>query len=115
MKCFINSKKTTLSNDRLVFLLWICYGKEIKRNIESYNKIVYNEQKVIRRKSVNEFAKLDVAIEVVAAEISKAIILYEKTKQESYLQRLESLNRERSKIYYGDMRTIDKLIQKRGE
>ena len=59
---------------------------------------------------MNNFVKLDVAIELMANEISKTTELYEHTQKEQYLEQLNLLNEQRDKIYFGDMQTIDKVI-----
>jgi len=59
---------------------------------------------------MNNFVKLDVALELMASEISKTTGLYEQTQKEQYIEQLNLLNDQRDKIYFGDMKTIDKVI-----
>ncbi len=59
---------------------------------------------------MNNFVKLDVAIEILADKISKTTTKLETTNNTQYENELNNLIAERNKIYNGDINTIDKVI-----
>lgn len=59
---------------------------------------------------MNNFVKMDVAIELLADKISKTTQKFEITNNMEYQNELTNLIDVRNKIYDGDMNTIDKVI-----
>ena len=59
---------------------------------------------------MNNFVKMDVAIELIADKISKTTTKLETTNNVQYENELNNLIEERNKIYNGDINTIDKVI-----
>lgn len=59
---------------------------------------------------MNNFVKMDVAIELMADKISKTTAKLETTNNAQYENELNNLIEERNKIYNGDINTIDKVI-----
>lgn len=59
---------------------------------------------------MNNFVKMDVAIELLADKISKTTRKYEITNDLEYENELNNLIIERNKIYSGDINIIDKVI-----
>ena len=59
---------------------------------------------------MNNFVKMDVAIELLADKISKTTRKFELTNELEYQNELDNLIIERDKIYSGDINIIDKVI-----
>lgn len=59
---------------------------------------------------MNNFVKMDVAIELLADKISKTTKKFEITNNIEYQNELNNLIDERNKIYNGDIDVIDKVI-----
>lgn len=59
---------------------------------------------------MNNFVKMDVAIELLADKISKTTKKFEITNNIEYQNELNNLIEERNKIYSGDIDVIDKVI-----
>ncbi|MBO6233711.1 MAG: hypothetical protein J6I85_02705 [Clostridia bacterium] len=59
---------------------------------------------------MNNFVKMDVAIELLADKISKTSNLFISTNDIKYQNQLENLIMDRENIYNGDMGTINKVI-----
>ncbi len=59
---------------------------------------------------MNNFVKMDVAIELSADKISKTTKKYIATNQVKYQEELNNLMAERDNIYKGDLETIDRVI-----
>ena len=59
---------------------------------------------------MNNFVKMDVAIELIADKISKTTKQYMVTNDIQYQNQLNNLMIERDNIYNGDIKTIDKVI-----
>lgn len=64
---------------------------------------------------MNNFVKMDVAIELMADKISKTTQKFELTNNIEYQNELNSLIEDRNRIYNGDIATIDKIINMYGE
>lgn len=64
---------------------------------------------------MNNFVKMDVAIELLADKISKTTRKFEITNNLKYQNELNKLIIERDKIYTGDMDVIEKVINIYGE
>lgn len=64
---------------------------------------------------MNNFVKMDVAIELLADKISKTTKQYITTNNIEYQNQLNHLMMERDNIYNGDIATIDKVINTYGE
>lgn len=64
---------------------------------------------------MNNFVKMDVAIELLADKISKTTKQYITTNNLEYQNQLNHLMMERDNIYNGDIATIDKVINTYGE
>ena len=64
---------------------------------------------------MNNFVKMDVAIELMADKISKTTKKFEMTNEAKYENELDNLIIERDKIYSGDIEIIDKVINIYGE
>lgn len=64
---------------------------------------------------MNNFVKMDVAIELLADKISKTTRKFELTNELEYQNELDNLIIERDKIYSGDINVIDKVINIYGE
>lgn len=64
---------------------------------------------------MNNFVKMDVAIELLADKISKTTKQYIVTNNLEYQNQLNNLMIERDNIYNGDLETIDKVINTYGE
>ena len=60
---------------------------------------------------MNNFVKMDVAIEIMADKISKVSNLYFQTDNLKYKSELDDLIAERNNIYNGDIYTINKVIE----
>lgn len=67
------------------------------------------------RLKMNNFVKMDVAIELLADKISKTTKQYITTNNLEYQNQLNYLMLERDNIYNGDIATIDKVINTYGE
>lgn len=67
------------------------------------------------RLKMNNFVKMDVAIELLADKISKTTKQYITTNNLEYQNQLNHLMMERDNIYNGDIATIDKVINTYGE
>lgn len=63
---------------------------------------------------MNNFVKMDVAIELMADKISKTTQKIELTNNIEYQKELNNLIEERNRIYNGDIATIDKVINTYG-
>lgn len=63
---------------------------------------------------MNNFVKMDVAIELMADKISKTTQKFELTNKIEYQKELNNLIEERNRIYNGDIVTIDKVINTYG-
>ena len=63
---------------------------------------------------MNNFVKMDVAIELMADKISKTTQKIELTNKIEYQKELNNLIEERNRIYNGDIATIDKVINTYG-
>lgn len=63
---------------------------------------------------MNNFVKMDVAIELMADKISKTTQKFELTNNIEYQNELNNLIEERNRIYNGDIATIDKVINNYG-
>ena len=59
---------------------------------------------------MNNFVKLDVAIELLADKISKTTQQCNITRNQEYEEELNNLMAEREEVYSGNMETIDKVI-----
>lgn len=64
---------------------------------------------------MNNFVKMDVAIELMAEKISRTTNQFIKTNNMQYQNELNNLNIERDKIYNGDIETIEKVINVYGK
>lgn len=64
---------------------------------------------------MNNFVKMDVAIELMADKISKTTQKFELTNNIEYQNELNNLIEDRNRIYNGDIATIDKIINTYGE
>lgn len=64
---------------------------------------------------MNNFVKMDVAIELLADKISKTMKQYITTNNLEYQNQLNYLMMERDNIYNGDIATIDKVINTYGK
>lgn len=64
---------------------------------------------------MNNFVKMDVAIELMADKISQTTKQYITTNNLEYQNQLKYLMMERDNIYNGDIATIDKVINTYGE
>jgi hypothetical protein len=64
---------------------------------------------------MNNFVKMDVAIELMADKMSKITKQYAETRNVEYKKQLNNLMVERDNIYNGDIQTIDKVINIYGE
>ena len=58
---------------------------------------------------MNDYASLDTAIEIMAYKITDCVKRVEENP-EKYEKELEELREERNKMYSGDMKTIQKII-----
>ncbi len=63
---------------------------------------------------MNNFVKMDVAIELLADKISKTTKRYNITNDMYYQNELISLINERNQIYNGDLNVIDRVINTYG-
>ena len=59
---------------------------------------------------MNNFVKMDVAIELLADKISRTSRKFIETKDMKYEDELNYLFNERNKMYNGDVNIIDKII-----
>lgn len=59
---------------------------------------------------MNNFVKMDVAIEILADKISNTTKKFYKTNNETYKNEITNLFEERTKIYNGDLEIINKVI-----
>lgn len=59
---------------------------------------------------MDNFIKLDVAIELMASKISETTRRYELTNNNIYHEKLNDLIKQRNDIYSGDIKTIDEVI-----
>ncbi len=64
---------------------------------------------------MNNFVKMDVAIELIADKISKTTRQYIETNNNECRNQLNNLIIERDNIYNGDIQTIDKVINVYGQ
>ena len=64
---------------------------------------------------MNNFGKMDVAIELLADKISKTTKQYIATNNLEYQNQLNILMMERDNIYNGNIETINKVINTYGE
>lgn len=64
---------------------------------------------------MNNFVKMDVAIELLADKISKTTKQYIATNNLEYQNQLNILMMERDNIYNGNIETINKVINTYGE
>lgn len=64
---------------------------------------------------MNNFVKMDVAIELLADKISTTTKKFVITNNEEYQNEIDNLIMERDKIYNGDIETIEKVINVYGE
>ena len=64
---------------------------------------------------MNNFVKMDVAIELMAEKISRTTNQFIKTNNMQYHDELNNLTIERDKIYSGDIETIEKVINVYGK
>ena len=63
----------------------------------------------LRGEIMNDYASLDTAIEIMAYKITDCVKRVEENP-EKYEKELEELREERNKMYSGDMKTIQKII-----
>ncbi len=63
---------------------------------------------------MNSFSKMDVAIELLAEEISTASIRYNKTNNTIYKEQLNELINQREKLYNCDVNIINSIIENYG-
>lgn len=64
---------------------------------------------------MNSFAKMDVALEILADKMSKVTMRFYETGKQEYQSEINNLMEERNKLYNGDNETIDKVINIYGE
>ena len=64
---------------------------------------------------MNNFVKMDVAIEILADKMSKATMQFYNTGNEFYHKEMDELMDEREKLYSGDTAIMDKIINIYGE
>lgn len=64
---------------------------------------------------MNNFVKMDVAIELLADHISKATKLFYETNNQIYRQELNDLMLKRNNLYSGDINTIENIINTYGK
>lgn len=87
-----------------------------KSKFDKQGKMFYNKRSEITKEAkMNNFVKMDVAIELLADKISKTTKQYITTNNLEYQNQLNHLMMERDNIYNGDIATIDKVINTYGE
>ena len=64
---------------------------------------------------MNNFVKMDVAIEILADKMSKTTMQFYNTGNEVYHNEMDELMDEREKLYSGDTDIMDKIINIYGE
>ncbi len=64
---------------------------------------------------MNNFVKMDVAIELLADKISKTTKQFNMSNNPIYQQELNNLMTERDKLYSGDINVMDKIINEYGK
>ena len=64
---------------------------------------------------MNNFVKMDVAIEILADKMSKVTMQFYDTGSEAYYNEMNRLTDERDQLYSGDINVMDKIINVYGE
>ena len=64
---------------------------------------------------MNNFVKMDVAIELLADKISKTTKQFNNTNNPIYQDELNNLMNQREKVYNGDIDSINNIINEYGE
>ena len=64
---------------------------------------------------MNNFVKMDVAIEILADKMSKVTIQFYETGETAYKNEMNNLMSEKDKLYNGDLEVMDKIINVYGE
>lgn len=64
---------------------------------------------------MNNFVKMDVALELLADKMSKVTMEFHETGNEMYQNEINNLMEERNKLYNGDIDTMNKIIDIYGE
>ncbi len=64
---------------------------------------------------MNNFVKMDVALEILADKMSKVSMEFYETGKKEYANEMDNLMDERNKLYNGDNTIMDKIINIYGE